>query len=193
MNTEDFALRIGEFQNLPRIEDSSIFGNFDGISEHGAAAFVHGWAYDSAAPHEPCEVVVMAQGRTIGRGVAKLSRLDVSAAGVPTTNVGFHILLRPGERDKNFQIHILSKGEDRVLVEVTLPRSLPYRNLCKEDVTIAFRLLFGRDPESDDIIEYQLSIHRTKDSLFENLFKSPEFLEKNPELVSCIKSTKIGV
>lgn len=53
--------------------------------------------------------------------------------------------------------------------------------ITKEEVTLAYRLILGRDPENDDVVEnYSHTVHSLKD-LRSEFLKSPEFVKQMAE------------
>lgn len=177
---------------LPNITGTRIYGNFDGIDVSQGGALICGWAFDAANPDGIPEILVVGSAGIIGRGKAELARPDVRDAGVPRVQVGFRVRLKPKADERELVIVVISGEQKHVLQKVFLKESLPIPPLTREDVVSVFNLLFHRCPESEDAINHQLLVHKSKTSLLVALFSSPEFHEKNMDLISLINAGGVG-
>ena len=196
--------RIGKMQQLqtkatevpfalPNIKGTRIYASFDRLDLNHGAALVYGWAFDAANPDNTPEIFVSSEKGIIGHGKAELERPDVSAAGGPKSAVGFQIRLKPRGDEKTLKIFVQSNEQSHLLNEITIKESLPIVGLTREDVISVFFLLFHRYPESEDAINHQLSVHKNKESLFSALFCSPEFHEKNMDVLSIMQDKITGI
>lgn len=177
--------------SLPSVAGTTTVGNFDGLNIDKSMVFVSGWAFDSAAPEQPVTVVVMSDERVIGTGIACTPRPDVHAAGAPHPAVGFRISIRCTGEEKYLKVLIERDGQQYLLHQFQLSEPLPACELTREDVISTFRLLFHRDPEDEEVINQQLSKHKTKQSLFVSLFRSPEFHEKNMDVIAHVQKKSV--
>lgn len=177
---------------LPRIKGSTAYGAFDVLRRHNGIVLAVGWAFDSEQLEMPLEVAVRSGDRLVGGGVANIPRPDLVSAGAPRDSVGFSIPLRLSGLEKKIQIDVEVHGVVHTLREVELGETMFSGPLRREDVISTFRLLFQRDPESEDAIDYQMSVHASKTSLFNALFKSPEFLNKNLDLIALLQNRSAG-
>ncbi|WP_452012003.1 hypothetical protein [Azospirillum largimobile] len=177
---------------VPHIKGTKIYANFDGLNLNDNASVICGWAFDAGNPDTAPDIIVFSEERVIGRGKADMARPDVSEAGVPRADVGFQVRLKPKGDEKELKVVIQSGEQQYLLIELILKNCLPPGRITREDVIAVFSLLFHRYPESEDAINHQLSVHKSKDSLFAALFRSPEFHEKNMDLVSLIHANFAG-
>lgn len=192
MQVQELLLASADNLNLPHIPGTAICGSFDFIETAPSGAYVCGWVFDRRDSTAPCEIVVHVGGAVIGRGVANHSRQDVEAAGAPHDLVGFRIPVGSAKANQRLQIYILSLGETFLLHEFSLTKPLPECSLTRNDVISVFRMLFGRDPENEDTIKHQLSVHSNRSSLFKALFNSPEFHENNMDLIAMVHQMNSG-
>ncbi|WP_207461085.1 hypothetical protein [Azospirillum sp. SYSU D00513] len=177
---------------LPTIKGTSIYANFDGLDLTEGAALICGWAFDRANPDSTLEILIFGEKGLIGRGKVELARPDVSEAGVPRVDVGFRVRLKPRGDEKELKIVVQSGEQQHLLHELRLTEGLPPHGLTREDVVSVFSLLFHRYPESEDAINHQLSVHKSKASLFAALFRSPEFHEKNMDVIALMHANAAG-
>ncbi|WP_146207955.1 hypothetical protein [Azospirillum sp. TSH64] len=189
---QQYIEAAGLLATLPAIKGTSIYANFDGLDFDHGAALIYGWAFDAASPDSTPEILVFGSTGIIGRGKADLARPDVNDAGVPRVEVGFRVRLKPRANERKLKIVVDSGKQQHILLEIRLTENLPTCVLTREDVISVFGLLFHRIPESDDAINHQLSVHRSKDSLFAALFRSPEFHEKNMDVIALLRANTEG-
>lgn len=65
--------------------------------------------------------------------------------------------------------------------------------LTREDVTYGYRLILGRPPESNDVIDHCRGTIATRQDLIAVLLKSEEFTTSNPEYFNCLTfANKLG-
>lgn len=172
--------------SLPQLGNSSLFGFYEGIKINKNSTVVCGWAFDANNPEQPLDIYVVSGERLVGSGKAVIDRPDVQEAGAPVRNLGFTINLKLNGDEKVIKVIVKNDSHAYVLSEQKIIDALPKQLLQREDVIAAFNVLFHREPENEDIIQHQLSVHSTKESLYSALFASPEFFEKNTALISIL-------
>jgi hypothetical protein len=173
---------------LPRLAETHIYFNIDSISEEHNSYYALGWAFNNEDPTTPLTIHVMDGDREAGVGIATQHRPDVFSLGAPTAEVGFKILLKP-TYGTVLTFVSSANGLDSILANASLPKPLIKQMLDRTDVIATFSVLFHRRPENEDAINHQLIYHSTKASLFQALFMSPEFHEKNMDILSILKSS----
>lgn len=175
-----------QFEILPAIKGTTCYGAFDELVIDGKTSFLTGWVFDSSNLDEVLKVVAYGDDKVIGEGFANLERPDVYNVSGTRLGVGFKIYLRPTGVEKKIKLLV---GEDIVLYEQDVAGSLPVKGLTKDDVSVVFNLLFHRKPENEEVIEHQLEVHKEKETFLRDMFKSPEFFEKNPDIVALVKKS----
>jgi hypothetical protein len=175
---------------LPNLPNTAIYGLIDGLDIVHGSAVVNGWAFNAKQADQPVEVLVMDGKKLLGRRFANLHRPDVFAAGAPCVEVGFQVFLKTSGDETELTIIIVADKEVQRLGVLKVRKKLPTQELVKEDIISTFRLLFHRDPEDDNAINHQLASHSTRASLFNALFTSPEFFEKNGDIIKLLHQMK---
>jgi hypothetical protein len=177
--------------SFPRIEGTNFYGSVDKLEIRNDVAILFGWMFNADSP-EPVTIKVVSDGRTLARRIADESRPDVLSAGAPSEAVGFQIPLQTTGDEKNLSVYATHGDRDYLFNSIKLANKLPKQSLAMEDICSVFRLLFLREPEDVNAINYQLMHHADKSSLFAAMFDSPEFYEKHPALIKLLHDKKFG-
>lgn len=174
--------------NLPILSRPYLRGSLDGVEEKYGIHFLLGWVFDSRFCNEPLNVKAFYKTACIGEIKANDFREDIRAKGHESGNVGFRLPLRVDEKIKSIDLKFYKGEKCLCSTKLELSDALTPPVLRREDVIAAFQVLFHRDPENEDAINHQLSVHKTKKSLYGALFRSPEFFERNNTLISVYKN-----
>lgn len=177
--------------SFPRLENTNFYGSIDKLEIRNDVAILIGWMFNSDST-DPVTIKVVSEGRIIGRQIADEPRPDVLAAGAPSEAVGFQIPLQTNGEEKQISVYVSHISKDYLFNSVKLSTRLPKQGLTAENISSTFRLLFLREPEDVNTINYQLSHHTEKSSLFAALFDSPEFYEKHPDIIKLLHEKKFG-
>jgi len=177
--------------SFPRIEGTNFYGSVDKLEIRNDVAILFGWMFN-ADSQEPVTIKVVSDGRILARRIADESRPDVLSAGAPTESVGFQIPLKTTGEEKNISVYATHGDKEYLFNSMKLVNKLPKQSLTMEDISSVFRLLFLREPEDVNAVNYQLMHHADKSSLFAALFDSPEFYEKHPALIKLLHDKKFG-
>ncbi|MEM8514820.1 hypothetical protein RCH14_004175 [Massilia sp. MP_M2] len=177
--------------SFPRIEGTNFYGSVDKLEIRNGVAILFGWMFNADSP-EPVTIKVVSDGRTLARRIADESRPDVLSAGAPSEAVGFQIPLQTTGDEKNISVYATQGDNEYLFNSIKLATKLPKQSLTIEDISSVFRLLFLREPEDVNAINYQLVHHAEKSSLFAAMFDSPEFYEKHPALIKLLHDKKFG-
>jgi hypothetical protein len=173
--------------SLPVIERTNIAANFDGIILENSIAFANGWAFDLLDQNKKISILIKSEFGIIGEGETGLSRPDVQAAGSTSTNAGFRIRLKPRGNEKHIKIYIKQQDTLILLHTENFLNYLPASNLTREDIIVVFKILFHREPENEEAIIHQLTMHKTKKTFLKSMFSSPEFIEKNMDVIALLQ------
>jgi hypothetical protein len=175
--------------NFPQIPDTNCYGIIDKIEIRQDVAILIGWVFNGDSA-DPVPVSVKNKQQIIGKKLADESRPDVLAAGAPTECVGFQIPLKTTGDETQITVHVCTPNGDRLFGHINIKEKLPRQALSRDDISSVFQLLFHRLPENEGAIIHQLEHHSGKLSLFSALFDSPEFYEKNSDLIKLLHETK---
>ncbi len=173
--------------DLPVIKGTSICASFDGIDQAGSFPIVKGWAFDRENPQEKLMIYVVGNNGVLGNAWADKPRMDVYKAGGPRIEVGFEVGLRAQGGERELKIAVFWQGQNYLLTSILLSEPLKKCGLTADDVNVVFENLFHRSPEDDSAIQHQLDSHKSKASFFSDLFRSPEFHEKNMDVIAAFK------
>lgn len=176
----------GPVLDLPRVDGTSLYGLVDKLAVEAVTLFVYGWAFDPRLADESMEILVLHEDRVLGQGLANHRRPDVLTAGAPTDKVGFKVPLKPTGKEHELRIVARASRGEQILQLIRVHTPLPAQRLTRDDVIHGFALFFGRVPENEDAIANQLAHHKTKESFFCAMTRSPEFQRNHASSISLL-------
>lgn len=173
---------------VPQLPDTPLCGHLDGVTENDATLMINGWAFNADHPEVELPVFIVPDSGPAAQFPCNQPRRDVQKAGAPKDTLGFSIPYRKPVGARNIKIFLGENSAQYLLATYEFQQINLGQGVSPEAVVAAFALFFHRRPESDQTVFHQMEQQPDVPSMFENFFQSPEFLEKNANLLTALKS-----
>lgn len=166
---------------------ASVVGFVDRVAIVGHKLAIQGWIVDRAEPRQPVTLLVKDRDH-LRECTADLPRPDLLDAGYKSAAAGFDCQVAAAHRPDHVELHVVNERGTHLWQSVDVSSSQLADHLFPEDVINVFRVLFGREPESADVIEGQLRHHRSRATFVLEMLRSAETWTRHRDLLPALQN-----